>query len=179
VIHHTVGHPGDDGAYDVAQICTNGHLVNGATRRTPVHNAAYCPACGAATTTMCARKQCQKPIPGWYWGPVSRGRYETPRFCDGCGWPYPWTSATLKAAREMAAELEGLTPKEREALARSLDDLVKDSPQTTLAATRFKKLVAKATTDGAAAAFKQLLVRAVTEGAKQLLWPGPPPIAGV
>jgi hypothetical protein len=43
----------------------------------------------------------------------------------------------------------------------------------------FKRLVAKATTEGAAAAFKQLLSRAVIEAAKQLLWPGSPPIAGV
>lgn len=96
--------------------------------------------------------------------------YVPPKYCHGCGKPHPWTEATLEAARDLADELDDLTPEEREAIKGSLDDLVTDTPRTALAATRFKKLVSKA---GPAVAdgFKEMLIEIVTESAKRLLWP--------
>jgi hypothetical protein len=43
----------------------------------------------------------------------------------------------------LADELDELSPDDKELLKGSLDDLVADTPRTPLAATRFKKLVAK------------------------------------
>ena len=96
--------------------------------------------------------------------------FPAPSFCHGCGTAYPWTQARLMAARELAFELVALEPDEREALAKSLDDLVRDTPRTALAATRFKRLAAKAGST-AASGFKDILVSVVTETAKKIIWP--------
>ena len=47
---------------------------------------------------------------------------------------------------------------------------MRDTPGTTLAATKFKKLAAKAG-GGVASAFKEILVSIVSESAKKILWP--------
>jgi hypothetical protein len=63
-------------------------------------------------------------------------------------------------------EIEGLNADERRQLAESLDDLVRDTPRTTLAASRFKRLTAKA--GGAAGqVMTQLAVSVLTEAAKK------------
>jgi hypothetical protein len=46
-----------------------------------------------------------------------------------CGSPFPWTESSLEAARGLAEELDGLTVEEREALKRSLNDLVTGMPR--------------------------------------------------
>ena len=43
----------------------------------------------------------------------------------------------------MAGELDGLTAQEREDLQKSLPDLLRDVPNTPVAATRFKKILLK------------------------------------
>lgn len=157
--------------YDTAQICLNGHCTNDAIRSAPSLSQDFCDKCGASTITACP--SCHTPIHGYYHVPgvISLGfEYSPPSYCHKCGAPYPWTEARLQAARELADELDDLTPEEREALKGSLDDLVADTPRTALAATRFKKLVSKA---GPAVAdgFKEMLIEIVTESAKRLLWP--------
>ena len=85
----------------------------------------------------------------------SGGLRARPAFCFKCGKPHPWTKASLEAALELAAEVISFTPGERAEFAKSLPDLVADSPKTTVAATRFKRLMIKAGT-GAAAGFRKL-----------------------
>jgi hypothetical protein len=70
----------------------------------------------------------------------------------------------------LADELDDLTPQEREVLKGSLDDLVADTPRTALAATRFKKVVARAG-PVVAEGLKELLIGVVTESAKKMIWP--------
>ncbi len=82
----------------------------------------------------------------------------------------PKIGARLDAARNLAMEVDGLTPEEKDTLSKSLDDLVRDTPGTTVAATRFKRLATKAG-GGAASAFKGILVSVVSETAKKILWP--------
>ena len=95
-----------------------------------------------------------------------------PSFCPDCGKPYPWTEAKLKAAKELADELDNLSLEECELLKKSLDDIIvmEDTPQTPVAATRFKKLVAKAG-QVAAQGFRDILVDIASETAKKLIWP--------
>ena len=160
-----------DNRYDTAQICGNGHVTNVATVERPQHNQKFCGQCGAATRADCPR--CNTPIRGEYHvsGVVVLSRmFTAPPFCVNCGTPYPWTQASLDAARELAAELHNLSEPERAELAKSLPELVANTPRTIVAATRFKRLMLKAGAD-AGSAFEKILVNVVAEAAKKILWP--------
>ena len=93
-----------------------------------------------------------------------------PIFCPDCGRPYPWTEAKLKAAQELSDELDNLSPEERSLLKKSLDDIVRDTPQAPVAVTRFKRLVTKAGKP-AADAFRDILVDILSEAIKKSIWP--------
>ena len=155
--------------YDTAQICLNGHTINERSSSIPVENKDFCEKCGARTITGC--EGCGAPIQGFLNIELVDYRYDysPPSFCHKCGTPYPWTESRLEAAQELADELDDLTPREREVLKRSLDDLVADTPRTALAATTFKTLVAKAG-PVVAAGFKEILIEVVTESAKRQIW---------
>ena len=58
-------------------------------------------------------------------------------------------------------------------LKKSLNDLVSDTPNTPLAAQRFKRLVAKAG-KGVADTFHKVLVDVLSEAAKKVIWPTQP-----
>lgn len=68
----------------------------------------------------------------------------------------------------MADESEELTPEERQQLKDSLPDLVADTPRTTLAISRFRKLVSK-TGAFSADALKKIVVEIGTEVVKKAL----------
>ncbi len=154
--------------YDVAQICLSGHVINAASLRNPHRNQKFCDLCGAETIDSC--QSCGNPIRGNY---VRENRifqnYSRPAFCLECGNAYPWTQAALDAARELADELDELTSGEKELLKGSLDDIVRDTPRTPVAATKFKKCAAKAG-KVAADGLKSILITVVTESAKKMLW---------
>lgn len=159
--------------HDVAQICLNGHVVNCSTKASPQFNQKFCAACGQPTITGC--QQCNNPIQGAYHAPnFSPFSFEqAPAFCSSCGDPYPWTQAKLTAARELALELDELNDTERQALSRSLDDLIRDTPSTPVAANRFKKLMVKVGNESAAA-LRNILVDIASEAAKKIIWPSSP-----
>jgi hypothetical protein len=94
---------------------------------------------------------------------------QVPAFCLKCGNAYPWTEASLSAAREYIRELERLDANERGILDRTLDDLISDTPNTPVAAVRFKQLVLKA---GPAAMeiLKTILIEIMAEPAKRAIW---------
>ena len=76
---------------------------------------------------------------GGYFG----GYYDVPAFCHECGTPYPWTEAKIEATKALMDEQEELSDKERELLKASLDNLVRETPQTPLAESRFKRIMSK------------------------------------
>jgi hypothetical protein len=94
-----------------------------------------------------------------------------PAHCSECGMAFPWTSARLAAAKELAGEVEGLSDDERETLKNSLDDLTTDTPKTEVAASRVKRLIAKSG-KVAADTFNKILVTVATEYAKKIIFPG-------
>lgn len=158
-----------DSWYDTAQICLNGHPINTMAASYPESNMKFCDRCGASTITACP--DCKAPIKGYYHvrGVIGAGSdYLPPSFCPNCGIPYPWTNAKLKAAKEFAHELDNLNEDEKTILEKSLEDLARDTPNTQVAAVRFKKLVAKAG-KGAAEGFKSILVDVLSETAKKLI----------
>lgn len=158
--------------YEVAQICMNGHVITSIVRAKPMSSQKHCSQCGAVTITTCPA--CNSEIRGSYYSPDwvtdYDGTYEMPSFCHDCGEPYPWMDSKLKAARELADEFENLTIEERDLLKKSLDGIVRDTPQTTVDAVRFKKLAAKAGSV-AAGALKEILVDIASETAKKVIWP--------
>jgi len=105
--------------YDTVQICLNGHIINRSTIAYPVHNQKYCDKCGALAVTNC--QSCGTAIKGSYHvqGVFGINDYPSPSFCHNCGKSYPWTEAKIKAAQELAFELDNLTQEEKENLNKS------------------------------------------------------------
>lgn len=157
--------------YDVAQICKNGHVINSMAQSSPESNQKYCDKCGEETITSC--KLCNSPIRGYYHVPGVIGffEYSTPSYCHSCGSAYPWTERRLKAAAELANEFDGLSEEEKEKLKDSLPDLLKDGPNTTVAETRFKRIIKKAGSD-AYEGMKTILIDVVSETVKKSLFGG-------
>jgi hypothetical protein len=162
--------PREDG-FCVAQICQNGHVVTTRAEVVPYKLLRpFCPKCGKETFVKCP--QCQGTIKG-AWPPdeidfVQGPGFEFPHYCPECGAPYPWTTGRIQAAKELVAELEGLSSEERAQLVGSIEDLVGDGPRTALAATRFTKLMAKAN-GGGVAAFRELVAELASSAAKRAL----------
>lgn len=153
--------------YDVAQICENGHVANSFTQHSPQFNQTFCQTCGAATMTTCPN--CQEPIRGGYWGGLSY-ECEVPKFCIKCGKPFPWTILKIKAANDLAKELDSITDQDRSMLEESIVELTRDTPSTQVAAVKFRKVMAKAGT-GAASMFRDILTDVLSETVKKILWP--------
>lgn len=65
-------------------------------------------------------------------------------YCYNCGKPYPWTTKQLEAASELVQEDEQLSDEDKATLTKSIPELMADNPNTTLAATRFRRIVGKA-----------------------------------
>lgn len=129
--------------FDTAQVCLEGHMINDQAESEPESNKKFCSKCGAATILACPR--CSAKIKGYPHIPnvASCSVDEPEKFCDNCGHPYPWSESRLKAAIDMSGELDGLTEQDREDLKKSLPDLLRDVPNTPVAATRFKKIFRK------------------------------------
>ncbi len=156
--------------YDIARICLNGHIINSFVITRPHNNKTFCDKCGLVTVTNCLA--CKAEIRGGlcYGNAVSRLLITLPAFCPSCGKPYPWTEAKIQAAHELAQELENISDDEKKILAHSIDEIAKETPKTTLAATRFKKMLSK-TSRPVVDAFRDILVDVASETAKKLIWP--------
>ena len=161
----------DDSYYDLAQICENGHVANSRARDYPVSNRAHCDKCGARTITTCPA--CATEIRGEYQVPgvISFDEYTAPAFCFECGKPFPWTATALRAAEDLADEMDALSDDEKGSLKRALPDLVRETPRAHLAETRFKKLMRKVGTEGVES-MRRLLTDIVSETVRKTLFGG-------
>ena len=159
-----------DGHHDVAQICENGHVANSMAHDYPNSNQNHCDKCGAPTIMACP--SCQTAIRGFYHASAvikMFNDYDAPAFCYKCGKPFPWTFARLRAAEDLADELDGLTSDDRESLKKSLHDLVWETPITPVAETRFKKIMRKAGKDGYES-MRSLLTNIVSEVVRKTIF---------
>ncbi len=157
--------------YDTSQVCLNGHVINDCAASSPDFNSPHCSKCGEQTITACPK--CKSAIRGTYHSPsVVAYTIESsaPAFCHHCGAGYPWTESRLSAAGEYLRELDRLSENEKGIVSRSLDDLVRDTPNTAVAALRFKQMLTKV---GSVAAdgLKSILVDIMVESAKRQIWP--------
>jgi hypothetical protein len=110
-----------------------------------------CPICGAKNISAC--QECKAPIEYYR---------EANAYCGACGTAFPWTEAALRSAKELTDELEELSLEQKQILKQSFDDLVVDTPRTSLAASRFKRIVGTL-----APAAKDILTKIVVEVATQ------------
>ncbi|MHA1287166.1 MAG: DUF2321 domain-containing protein [Candidatus Thorarchaeota archaeon] len=155
--------------YDTAQVCINGHVINYRAKTEPEHNKSYCSECGAKTIISCPK--CKAKILGelhsvnYFTLPM----HEAPKFCSNCGSPYPWTESGLKAAHDLANEIKGISKEERKLLNLSIDELVRDTPQTNVAIVRFRKMMSKVGPE-LYDAFKKILIDIISEAAKRAIF---------
>jgi len=154
--------------YKQAQICLNGHIINGNIEDYPESNQNYCELCGSKTITECPH--CKYHIKGDEdYGIGYELLQEHPAYCTNCGSPFPWTEEAINSAKELASILDELTYEEQEELKKSLDDLVNDGPRTVVATTKFKRILSK-TTSEISSGFREILVDVVSETVKKSIW---------
>ena len=162
---------------DEAQFCKNGHFITGYAASEPERKQRFCQTCGAET--ICACPKCGTKFEGAVHNAAIAGRpvaaftrsTTPPPFCRECGLALPWTAQRLQAA-DLADLQQGLTDDEKVLLKKSLDDLIRDTPQTTVAAHRLKQIGAKAG-KSALEGFRTILIDVVSETAKKILFPSP------
>jgi hypothetical protein len=156
--------------YDVAQVCPNGHTANDSFREFSDFNKEFCDKCGEKTITSCPK--CNNPIRGAYHaqGVIGVFEYTPPAYCHNCGNAFPWTERKIQAAIELSVEEGNLNEEDSKVLEQSIKDIVRDIPQTQVAASRFKKIMTKVGSS-TAGAVKDILVDIVSETAKKIIWP--------
>ena len=76
----------------------------------------------------------------------------------------------MSAARELIREVENLSENEKGIMERSLDDLVRETPETPVAILRFKRLAKKVGSE-TYEVLKKLLVDLMVEAAKRQIAP--------
>lgn len=156
--------------YYTMLVCENGHVLTDCLERSS-NNTPYCSECGAKTISQCP--SCSAKIRGDLRdsGVVVIG-YTTPapKYCPECGAPFPWTTASLDALRELAELDDNLDDDDANALVQSAETALTDGPKTKVAALRVKKVLGKARETTASAA-RDLLVDVLAESAKRMIWP--------
>lgn len=159
--------------YGNAQICLNGHIITYKSNdMTLVQN--FCPTCGQKVIIQC--DSCETSIRGgiryeshidppyqYYSDP-----YVRPAYCYNCGHAFPWTKSAQEAAFELI-ELSSLDDLEKSEFKSSIDNLLVDSPKTSVSVTKFKKFVTKAGNE-VAKGLRDVLVDVVSESVKKSIW---------
>jgi hypothetical protein len=91
---------------------------------------------------------------------------KVPQYCEACGRPFPWTERAMSAARGLIRELATLEPSERDLLRRSIDHIVRETPQTPMAIIRIRTALSRLDSQ-TAAALRELLLSVANEAVKQ------------
>jgi hypothetical protein len=163
-----LGFPPDPTHYLTAEVCVHGHPTTQMLEHETELAAKFCPQCGAETIRECPN--CQAPIRGYRVvdGGIRVHRDGPPNHCHDCGGAFPWMAEKLAAAKEHAAELDGLDEAEKTRLQVAIDDLAAGGPRTELAASRFKSLMTKAG-QAAGSGFYKIVLDVATEAAKKAI----------
>ncbi len=151
--------------YDEGEACENGHKINGDVIGSPEESSPFCPECGAVTMRGC--RQCGAPLRGYMRGIVT-GDWTLHAYCYNCGKPYPWTEASIQAAKDLLELEESLSPEDREVLTTNLDAVTRDTPLTAVAAKRIKLVLAKLP-GSAATVVRDVIVGVATDAAKSAI----------
>lgn len=159
----------EDDYWDVAQVCLNGHLVTSTAATAPQYQEKFCTKCGAETLMKCPR--CKGDVRGHLHqaNVIGPGPEHPNAYCHECGAAYPWTERALAAAKEAIEADLGLQEADKRALNESLEDLVRETPRTPVAISRFRKLRLAAPGE-IWEILRGLLVNVVSQGIGDKLW---------
>lgn len=126
---------------ETALVCTAGHVVNWHWETRPQDNVPYCPTCGKETIRDCPK--CKKPIRG-----AASSRVHPignpSAYCTSCGSPFPWTTARILAAKELADLRDEIAEADKPIMKTTIDDLVGDTVRTPIGITNFQRIMGKA-----------------------------------
>jgi hypothetical protein len=79
--------------HGVGQVCLKGHVISSNAGPDALQAKPFCSECGSKTITACTG--CARPIEGRFIGAGVIGMgWEPPKFCPGCGAPYPWIAGS-------------------------------------------------------------------------------------
>ena len=133
--------------YDIAQICTNGHVITSMADSSPDFKKDFCKRCGYKTICNCV--ECNQPIKGYYHvsGVIGGSSYEPPRFCDSCGSTFPWIKVKIEAANELVELIETLSPDEKKDFQSAIDELIRETAKVPVAKVKLKKYLSKVNSD--------------------------------
>jgi hypothetical protein len=150
------------------QTCLNGHVITSYLGKPfgDVKAQKYCSNCGAETIIACPL--CGEPQRGYSLSATYADKTTPAAHCHNCGKPYPWTVQRLEAAEELVREDEVLSETEKEQLAATFVDIISENPRTTLAATRFKRIIKKAG-KAVGEAVQKTIVDVASETAKKII----------
>lgn len=116
------------------------HIINGSFRTQPQRNQQFCSDCGAPTIHTCPH--CGREIPGDYAGDFCYAiSWDVPNYCGYCGKPFPWTESAIESASLIIKEETELSEELKQQVTESIPDIVSETPRTTLAAVRIKKVL--------------------------------------
>ncbi|MBL8759991.1 MAG: DUF2321 domain-containing protein [Phycisphaerae bacterium] len=146
-------------------VCENAHKVARRTFGNHAEGTEYCDQCGAKAHCQCP--SCRKMIRGGEVPATIDNRrnasaddktWPLPWYCYACGQAYPWTQRKIDAAQQLVDELEELTTFEREGLKTSIPDLMSQTPNSDLAAIRWRQAIGKVS-----AISQQILVKLLAD----------------
>lgn len=148
-----------------AQICLNGHVIDYYSKNAEQ----FCSSCGSKTITQCPK--CNANIRGMeiFDIPTIGVKYKRPNYCPECGNPYPWTSASLEAMKELIDFDEELSNEEKSYINGNLQDLTVDTPKTKVVATKLNAFLHKAGSV-TASAIRDILVDIASETVKKIIF---------
>ncbi len=153
--------------YRNATICKNGHVMS----IYDANSQKYCSRCGKETYSYCT--SCKSPIRGKYEVPGVlnlTGHYEKPHYCYNCGAPYPWTQMIIDNAAEILAMDIEISQEEKQLIKDAIPNLIVETPETPLAASKYKKTMAKVG-ETTSEVMRQLIIDVISETAKKILFP--------
>src|ERR1044072_8277413 len=154
--------------YDIAQICLNGHVITSGIDTYPNEKKSFCDRCGERTIINCENKSCNS---GWIRGlkeSEPNAPYLAPNHCRHCGSSFPWFERKREAANKLIEEHSKLSSEDKQLLMKSIDEIIKDTPETMVATERFKRLIVKMGKE-TAKALRDIVVDIASESAKRML----------
>lgn len=144
--------------YETAQICEDGHVITIHAKGEPATRRESCPKCGKPTFTACP--SCGAFIPGcehdYYTIKTNcdtdhvvslfdccTKSYEVPKYCHGCGKPYPWLAGYIDEFNLLLEDIDNISDEQKEILKKSFPNLLSDNVHYASSALEFAPLLNK------------------------------------